>query len=96
MGVSTASGMAVVVTLFFGHLDDSEQAAENRRVDDALAMVSQDRTPKTELGDSGQSEVSCMYVGFFGRKLSVLMPTAAKLMGVVSLLRAPLWLPSLD
>jgi hypothetical protein len=39
-GVSTASDVAAVVALFFGHLDGEGQAAGNPRVDGASAIAS--------------------------------------------------------
>jgi hypothetical protein len=54
-----------------------------------------DRELKAKLKDIGQSKLSGVCEGFFGRKLCVSTPTTTTPAGVVTLLRAPLWLPSL-
>jgi hypothetical protein len=54
-----------------------------------------DRELKARLEDIGQSKLSGVCKGFSGRNLCVSMPTTTTHAGVVTLLRAPLWLPSL-
>jgi hypothetical protein len=54
-----------------------------------------DRVLRAGFEDSGRSKISGVYEGFYGQKLSASMPTMATPVGVVTLLRAPLWLPLL-
>jgi hypothetical protein len=51
-----------------------------------------DHVLKVALGDSGQAAGVCE--GFSGRKLRVVTPAVAMPAGIVTLLRAPLWVPS--
>jgi hypothetical protein len=50
-----------------------------------------DHVLKVTLGDSGQAVGVCE--GFSGRKLRVVTLAAAMPAGIVTLLRAPLWVP---
>jgi hypothetical protein len=53
-----------------------------------------DRVLEAGLGGDGRSDLSGVREGFSGRKLSVSTPTAAMPVGTVTLLGAPLRLPS--
>jgi hypothetical protein len=92
--VSAASDVAVVVVFLFGLVDGVEQTVGNPGVGDASALAA----PRSRFGgltrDSGRLSSREWCEDFFGRKLSALAPTATVPAGVVSLLRAALWLSS--
>jgi hypothetical protein len=92
---SAASDVAVVVVFLFGHVDGVERTVGDPGVGDASALAA----PRSQFGgltrDSGQLISREWCEDFFGQKLIALVPTVAVPAGVVSLLRASLWLSSL-
>jgi hypothetical protein len=81
--------VTVVVALFVGHLDDEEQALTVLR-----QWKLRDHDMKSRLGDMRYPIFRTCEKVFPGESLALLMPMAAMLAGVVTLLGASLWVPS--
>jgi len=94
-GDSPASDAAVVVVPFFGHVDGEERTLGDFGVGGASASSTLGScVGDLTLGQRAQAEDGERYEGFSGRKLSASAPTAAMPAGTVTLLGAPLRLPS--
>jgi hypothetical protein len=92
-GVSSASNIAVVMVFFLGHSGGNEQDSGRpwwwRRFGyDISQIVTEDQAWSLRWIRVG------VCVGFSGRKPRVLTPTVAMPVGVITLLGAPLWVPS--
>jgi hypothetical protein len=94
MDGSTVSDVAAVVVFLFGHVDGVERTVGYPGVGDASTLPA----PRSQFGgltqDNGRLSSRERSEDFSGRKLSALAPMAAMPAGVVSLLRASLWLSS--
>jgi hypothetical protein len=91
---SAASDVAAVVVFLFGHVDGVERTVGYPGVGDASTLLATRSRFGGLTQDSGRLSSREWCEDFSGRKLSALAPTAAMPAGVVSLLRASLWLSS--
>lgn len=89
-GTFTVSG-AVVMALLLSHLNARSRWSVILVLTELLQWQLPDRDLEARL--SGWSKISDVCEGLSRRKLSVSTPTEAMHVGVVTLLRAPLWVP---
>jgi hypothetical protein len=85
-GVSSAIDVAVVMALLFDHEDGEERVAGDSGVGGASAMATPRSCRRPDSDTLGGLRYEAWREGFSGRKLSVLMPTAAMSAGVATLL----------
>jgi hypothetical protein len=91
--------VAAVVVPFLGHVGGEERTLGDFGVGGVSAPVAPDHVSAAYLGDSAQ--VSEAYLedgewdkGFFERKLSASAPSVAMPIGIITVLGAPMRLPS--
>jgi hypothetical protein len=93
---SPTSDVAAVMVHFFGHVGGEERTLGDFGVGGVSALAAPDHMSEAYLGDSGRGWKTGSGTKVFSeRKLSALAPSAAMPMGIVTLLGAPMWLPSL-